>query len=858
MREKSTKLSLSCAALLFLCMLACVVCVASARTIYVPDDYERIQWAVDNASAGDTIIVRDGIYYEHVNVNKQLTLKSENGSANCIVDAGGSGSPITLNADGISIEGFTVRNSGSGPNAGIKVYSSNNRITGNIISNNGDGISLWWYSSNNRITDNNISNNGNGISLLDSSNNRITDNNISNNGYGIYLLDSSNNRITDNNIISNNLYGIFLLDSSNNNSITDNNISNNEYGIFLVDSSNNCIRNNIFINDGVVIRGNELQDYTHVIENNTVNGRPLYYFKDRVGGKAPEDAGQVILANCTGFLLENLNISNTNGIIIGFSSQNIITNNNISSNNEYGILLDCSSNNSIAGNNISNNEYGIRLAYSSNNRITDNIISNNWDGISLWYSSNNNSITDNNIISNNLYGIFLLDSSNNNSITDNNISNNLYGIFLLDSSNNSIRNNIFINDGVVIRGNELQDYTHVIENNTVNGRPLYYFKDRVGGKAPEDAGQVILANCTGFLLENLNISNTNGIIIGFSSQNIITNNNISSNNEYGILLDCSSNNSITDNIISNNDDGIYLRYSSNNRITDNNISNNWDGICLRHSSNNNCITDNIISSNNGEGIELGYLSNNNSITDNNISNNGYGIYLRYSSNNSIYLNNFIDNRDNVCSYDSANIWNSTEEITYTYNGKTYTSYLGNYWSDYTGSDADGDGIGDTPYIIDGDKDNYPLMERFENYFVPTPVQIFDTGRPENPYPSISGEFIGKIKTNKKIIATKLYTYPCEGTGGHTEYAIICNKTWCAEAYWKGYEGDWMNISFNRTVFLMPYDTYNITIVTGSYPQIHHTHSLKTENGWINCTEFTDANGNKYNDWIPAIKLWFSV
>jgi len=229
--------------------------------------------------------------------------------------------------------------------------------------------------------------------------------------------------------------------------------------------------------------------------------------------------------------------------------------------------------------------------------------------------------------------------------------------------------------------------------------------------------------------------------------------------------------------------------------------------------------------------------------------------LRYSSNNSIYLNNFIDNRDNVCSYDSANIWNSTEEITYTYNGKTYTSYLGNYWSDYTGSDADGDGIGDTPYIIDGDKDNYPLMERFENYFVPTPVQIFDTGRPENPYPSISGEFIGKIKTNKKIIATKLYTYPCEGTGGHTEYAIICNKTWCAEAYWKGYEGDWMNISFNRTVFLIPYETYNITIVTGSYPQIHHTHSLKTENGWINCTEFTDANGNKYDDWIPAIKLW---
>jgi hypothetical protein len=47
----------------------------------------------------------------------------------------------------------------------------------------------------------------------------------------------------------------------------------------------------------------------------------------------------------------------------------------------------------------------------------------------------------------------------------------------------------------------------------------------------------------------------------------------------------------------------------------------------------------------------------------------------------------------------------------------YTNCLGNYWDDYTGSDLDNDGIGDTPYMtdIDTDKDNYPLMSRFENY-----------------------------------------------------------------------------------------------------------------------------------------------
>jgi hypothetical protein len=50
------------------------------------------------------------------------------------------------------------------------------------------------------------------------------------------------------------------------------------------------------------------------------------------------------------------------------------------------------------------------------------------------------------------------------------------------------------------------------------------------------------------------------------------------------------------------------------------------------------------------------------------------------------------------------------------------------------------------------------------------------------------------------------------------------------------------------------ETYNYCIRTGSYPQVHHESELLTANGWINCTQFTDANGKKHDNWIPAIRL----
>ncbi|NAT11386.1 hypothetical protein C4E22_07620, partial [ANME-1 cluster archaeon AG-394-G06] len=185
---------------------------------------------------------------------------------------------------------------------------------------------------------------------------------------------------------------------------------------------------------------------------------------------------------------------------------------------------------------------------------------------------------------------------------------------------------------------------------------------------------------------------------------------------YGIHLAAnSSNNTISNCTASNNEGGIVLFDSNSNTITGNNVCNNSGaGIDLWHSCNNNTFTGNNVCSND-EGIDL-YYSSNNTITGNTvISNRWCGILLRESSNNVITGNDFINNTEDVSSANSANFWNSTEPLTYQYNNTTFTSYIGNFWSNYKGLDADGDGLGDTHYVIDSDEDHHPLMSRFENY-----------------------------------------------------------------------------------------------------------------------------------------------
>jgi hypothetical protein len=132
--------------------------------------------------------------------------------------------------------------------------------------------------------------------------------------------------------------------------------------------------------------------------------------------------------------------------------------------------------------------------------------------------------------------------------------------------------------------------------------------------------------------------------------------------------------------------------------------------------------------------------------------------------------------------------------------------------------------------------------------------ILDTG--SGGYPSIAGVHTGVIRPGHEINVSTLYTYPCSGTGGHTEYVWIHGAGVNASATWNGYQGRYQYLKFTEPFTLQAGVTYDYTIQTGSYPQSIHQHELTTLDGsFINCTHFVDLNGATHDGLIPAILLY---
>ena len=165
-------------------------------------DFLTIQDGIDFAQIGDTIFVKNGIFFENIVIDKSINLFGENQN-HSIIDGRNAGNVIKINSDNVVIRNFTIQNSGIYfPNSGINLSSNNNLIENNVLIDNFYGMTLY-YSSNNFISNNVIENNNN---------------------CGIYMISSSYNIILKN-ILENQFYnGIGVYDSSNNNSIKNNKI----------------------------------------------------------------------------------------------------------------------------------------------------------------------------------------------------------------------------------------------------------------------------------------------------------------------------------------------------------------------------------------------------------------------------------------------------------------------------------------------------------------------------------------------------------------------------------------------------------------------------------------------------------
>ena len=289
-----------------------------------------------------------------------------------------------------------------------------------------------------------------------------------------------------------------------------------------------------------------------------------------------------------------------------------------------------------------------------------------------------------------------------------------YGDHCNISSNTANENDL----GIYLYGS----YDNTISDNTANNN---------------DIGIINVYNSNNnAIFGNTANENTCSILLSNSTDNTVSDNTANNNNNYGIELYCSYDNTVSSNTANeNNDNGIRSYNSSGNTVSDNTVNNNdYSGIYL-WLSNDNTVSGNTVNENYYHGIYLHY-SDSNTVSSNTANDNGYrGIYLHYSDNNIIILNNFINNEFNAHTYSSINIWNSQEQITYTHQSNTYINYLGNYWDDYTDTDSDGDGIWDNPYNIDSDKDNYPLVEPWENYIEQPPSLngkiVFHTNRDNN-------------------------------------------------------------------------------------------------------------------------------
>jgi len=308
---KSFALLLALVLLTASCVLTFLPVHAESRKIVVPDDYPTINSAIGNATEGDTIFVRQGLYEEHsLIINKTIRLMSEDKGNTTIINideppAWNSAKPdvIHITADNVKISGFTLTSKSEGFGLITKgIYAAGNGIAiiDNIITElNGvhSAIGIDVSGQRNQIIDNSVLGILDGISFtgsysaiiqnkiekgqflgsgqhnlimsnivskgytegmnLKGDNNLIFNNTVTEQNHGI-SVSGTGNILMVNNASNNVLCGIDIrspIESYGNNIVYANTIANNRDGLFLIEGKNNsAYANNIISNHvGVAI-----------------------------------------------------------------------------------------------------------------------------------------------------------------------------------------------------------------------------------------------------------------------------------------------------------------------------------------------------------------------------------------------------------------------------------------------------------------------------------------------------------------------------------------------------------------------------------------------------------------------------
>jgi parallel beta-helix repeat protein len=719
---------------------------AKANEIRVPEEYHPIQAAINNASAWDKIIVSEGNYPEgQIEINKPLTLIA-NGTV--IVDGLQKGHVFHVVENNVTIQGFIIENS----------------------------TRLFYYS---------------GIFLDNVQNSTIENNTIRNSYNGVFLNASSNNVLKDN-VLVNNMYGISLLNSNNNILLRNRSANNTSDGIYLEDSSSNVIKaNNVTANisHGIKLDGSAKNQVEDNIVENCSRGILLYTFQRQT----PKRSDHNILQG-------NIVLDNVYGIWIRSSYYNTVQRNNMISNDWFGLYVRLSENSLIERNNMTGNEFGIRLDFSDYSQIRENNASNNQYGIYL-SGSDFNTIENNTANKNTFCGIALTprdeDPSNDNLIKKNEILDNApYDLYW----NGTGTVNTFV-----------ENIYRTTNWDTIRKVPEQYPTIQAAINAA-NTGDIIQV-AAGTYNESITV-NKSLKIIGESRENttIVSIDNvteiavhITANNVYftgftvksgfgGILLQ-SSGNTIVDNIVTLNFEGIYLLNANDNIVRDNILLNNYYTGVGFWTAHNNIITYNSISGGNDFGMDL-WAANANLIMGNTIANVGdHGIYIWYSNSNRIYHNNFINNRFQIYNYPITQQFNNTWDNDWS---------EGNYWSDYNGTDTNGDGIGDTS-VPHQRVDNYPLMNPVirvpQDYLtIQTAINI---AAPRQIVLVSSGTYYETVFLNKSIslVGENRSNTVIDGNGAGKVITISANLTILRDLTIinGSIYGIWLENSFNNTI-----------------------------------------------------------